>query len=130
MQQQKLSIYALLPIFITHITPVSVTWIMYKLRAVRLLNLPCVCVCVSVVAGVYVFVNIKRLMNASHLKTYNSRGMSSLVCTDLSDEEPHRQVGLDRVMTSGSLAGIMISTLARTQEIRFDSCSRCNISHF
>ena len=39
--------------------------------------------------------------------------MSVLVCTDLSGKEPHRQVGMGRVMTSGSLGGVMLSTLAQ-----------------
>ena len=30
-----------------------------------------------------------------------------IVCTDLSDKMPHRQVGVDRVVTSGSLGGVM-----------------------
>ena len=36
-----------------------------------------------------------------------------LVRTDLSSKEPHRQVGVGRMVTSGSLGGIMVSTLAR-----------------
>ena len=38
-----------------------------------------------------------------------------VVCTDLSDSgmEPHRLVGIDRVMTSASLGGVVVSTLAR-----------------
>ena len=34
-----------------------------------------------------------------------------VVCTDLSGKERHRQVGMDRVMTSRSPGGVMISTL-------------------
>ena len=33
--------------------------------------------------------------------------------TDLSDKEPHRQVDVDRVMISGRLGGVMVSTLAQ-----------------
>ena len=36
-----------------------------------------------------------------------------VVCTNLSDKEPYRQVNVDRVTTSGSLAGVMVSVLAR-----------------
>ena len=35
-----------------------------------------------------------------------------IVCTDLSSKEPHRQVSMGRVITSGSPGGIMVSTLA------------------
>ena len=35
------------------------------------------------------------------------------VCTDLSSKEPHRQVGMDRMVTSGSLGGEMVSILAQ-----------------
>ena len=35
-----------------------------------------------------------------------------VVCTHLSGKEPHRQVGVGRVVESGSLGGVMISTLA------------------
>ena len=38
--------------------------------------------------------------------------MSVVVCTDLSGKEPHRQVGVGREVTSGSLGGVMFSTLA------------------
>ena len=37
---------------------------------------------------------------------------SVVVCTDLSDKELHSQVGMDRVVTSGRLGGVMVSTLA------------------
>ena len=35
------------------------------------------------------------------------------VCTDLSGKEAHRQVGMDKVVTSRSLAGVMVSTMAQ-----------------
>ena len=38
-------------------------------------------------------------------------GMSVVVCTDLSGKEPQRPVGLGRVVTSGSLGGVKVSTL-------------------
>ena len=47
------------------------------------------------------------------------------VFTDLSGKEPHRQVGLARAMTSGSLSGVMVNTLAQ-----FNSHTRRNISNF
>ena len=33
-----------------------------------------------------------------------------VVCTDLSDKEPHRQVDIDRVMASWSLGDIVVCT--------------------
>ena len=36
-----------------------------------------------------------------------------VVCIDLSVKEPHRELGLDRVVTSGSLSVVMVGTLAR-----------------
>ena len=35
-----------------------------------------------------------------------------VVCTNFSSKEPHRQVGLDRVVASGSLGSVMVTTLA------------------
>ena len=35
------------------------------------------------------------------------------VCTDLSGKEPHRQVGVGKMVTSGSLGGVMVGILAR-----------------
>ena len=35
-----------------------------------------------------------------------------LVCVDLSDKEPHRQVGVDKVMALGSLGGEMVFMLS------------------
>ena len=42
---------------------------------------------------------------------YNSWGTSVVVCTDLSGKEPYKQIGMGRVVTSGSLCGVMVSTL-------------------
>ena len=53
----------------------------------------------------YVIISIK--------KTYNSRGMSLLVCTDLSVKAAHRKVGMDSMVTSGILGGVMVSTLSQ-----------------
>ena len=36
-----------------------------------------------------------------------------VVCTDLSGKEPHRQVGVGRVVASRSLSSVMVSTLAQ-----------------
>ena len=38
--------------------------------------------------------------------------MSVIVCTDLSGKESPRQVGVGTEVTSGSLGGVMVSTLA------------------
>ena len=39
--------------------------------------------------------------------------MSVVGCTDLSDKELHRQVAVGKVVTSGSLCGVMVSILAQ-----------------
>ena len=53
-----------------------------------------------------------------------------MVCTDLSGKEVYI-VGVGRVMSSGSLGGVMVSTLAQNaREGGFDSSSKHNISHF
>ena len=52
--------------------------------------------------------------------TYNSRRTSVVISTDLSSKEPLRQVGMDRVVTSGRLGGIMATMLARNTR---DVCS-------
>ena len=49
-------------------------------------------------------------------------------CSDLPVKEPDRLIGVDRVMTLGSLGDISVSTPA--QRCGFDSCFKCNISHF
>ena len=36
-----------------------------------------------------------------------------VVCTNLSGKEPHRQAGIGKVVTSGSLGDVMVSTLAQ-----------------
>ena len=40
-------------------------------------------------------------------------GMSVVVCTDLSGKEPHSNVGVVTVVTSGSLGGVMVSILVQ-----------------
>ena len=46
-------------------------------------------------------------MDITNEKTYNSRGMSEIVCTDLSEgqQSPHKVIG------SGSLGGTTVRTL-------------------
>ena len=39
--------------------------------------------------------------------------MNAVVCTDLSDKGPHRQVSVGRVATLGSLSGVKVSTLVQ-----------------
>ena len=39
--------------------------------------------------------------------------MTAAVCTDLSGKELHRQVGMSSIVTTGSLVGVMVSTLAQ-----------------
>ena len=51
----------------------------------------------------------------------------SNLCTDLSGKEPHRQVGVGKVVTSRSLGDIMVSTLAWNAR---DVGCRLNISLF
>ena len=51
-------------------------------------------------------------MDVNHLKHLQFQGKSVVVCTDISEKEPHRQVGVDRMMTSGSIGGEMGSTIA------------------
>ena len=36
-----------------------------------------------------------------------------IICTDLSGKEPHTLVGVDRVVTSESLSGLIVSTLVQ-----------------
>ena len=48
---------------------------------------------------------------------YNSRGMSVVVCTDVSGQETHREVGVGRPVTSGSLSGVMSSTLVQNARV-------------
>ena len=40
--------------------------------------------------------------------------VSVVVCTDLSGKEPHTEVGVGRVIVSGSLGGVMVSLVACT----------------
>ena len=66
--------------------------ILYKLCAVWLLNLPCVGLFVYEVTDcLYVIASIKRLIIPG--------GTSVEGCTDLSDKELHRQVGVNIVIS-------------------------------
>ena len=42
-----------------------------------------------------------------------------VVCTDLSGKKPHRQVGVGKVIATGSLGSVMVR----------EFCSRCNVCH-
>ena len=81
-------------IFFNPVTLFAVIMILYKLRAVWLLNLPCVKKdhCMDI-------------CNSKHYNTYHSKRTSVVVCTDLRYQELHRQIGLGRVVKSGSLGG-------------------------
>ena len=53
-----------------------------------------------------------------------------MVYTNLSAKEPHKPVGLDSVMTSGSLGGVTVNTLSRNAvNVGAIPTLRCNISH-
>ena len=55
-----------------------------------------------------------------------------VVCIDLSGKELHRQVSMDKVVTSDILGGVMVRTLAwnaRNVDL-IPTDSRCNVSHF
>ena len=60
-----------------------------------------------------IIVSIKLTSGHKPLKTHNSRWTSVVVCTDVSGNEPVRQVSVVRVIALGSLGGIMVSTLLR-----------------
>ena len=55
-----------------------------------------------------------------------------VVCTDLSGKETHGQMNVNRLMTSGRLGGVMVSTHTNPEckICGFYSCSRHNIFHF
>ena len=64
---------------------------------------------------------------------YKPKGASVVVvvCTHLSGKELHTQVGLDRVIASGSLGGVMVITLVQSgKKCGFESCSRHNFLPF
>ena len=50
------------------------------------------------------------ICSCKHYKSYNSNGASVVVCTDLSGKEPHIQVGMGSMVTSGSQGGVIVST--------------------
>ena len=56
---------------------------------------------------------------------------TAIACTDLSGKDLHRQIGMDTMLTSWSLGGVMVSTLgSECKRCGFNFCSRLNISHF
>ena len=64
-------------------------------------------------------------------KTYNSRGMSVIVCTDLSGKEPLSQVGAGMMVALGSPTGVMVSTVSpECKRCGFGCHSTCNTSSF
>ena len=92
------------PIFITPTKLVAVTRILYKFHTVCLLNLHRLCLYMDI-ACMYVIVNIRRLK-------FMGGGTNVVVYLDISGKELQRQVGVSRVVISGSLGGVMIRTLA------------------
>ena len=58
-----------------------------------------------ITACLYIIVSIKRLTSPG--------GMSVVDCTDLSGKEPHRYVGIDKMVTSGSVGGVIVGTLVQ-----------------
>ena len=69
----------------------SMTRILHKLCAVWLLNLLCICIC-KAIACMYIIVGIKRLTIPEVVLL--------VVIIELSDQEPHRQVGMGKMMIS------------------------------
>ena len=57
--------------------------------------------------------NNQRTFSKSFTKLFGVKFGIVVVCTDPSGKEPHREVGVGRMVTSGSLCGVMVSTLAR-----------------
>ena len=76
-----------MPLIAVTINPMT----LYNICDLASLNLPWLDICM-VTAYMYAIVRTK--------KTYNSRGMSGVVCIDLSGKETHRAVGVGRVVTS------------------------------
>ena len=84
--------------FTTPMSLVAVTRILYKLCSVQSLNLLCVCI----------YVRSLPVCNCKYKKAYNSRGDTDLTC-----KKQHRQIGVRRVLTSGSLGDVMVRILAQ-----------------
>ena len=54
-----------------------------------------------------------------------------VVCTHFSGKEPYRHVGMGRLVTSGSLCDVMVSTLTRnTRDVGLVPALRTMFSHF
>ena len=56
--------------------------------------------------------------------------MIVVVCTDLLGKETRRKVSMDRVVTSGSICGVMVITLVLNRRDVGSILARHNISHF
>ena len=77
------------------------------------------------------FIDINHLKDLQFQAGGGGGRSSVIVCTDLSDKEPHRQSGTDRVIVSGRLNSLMVSMLATEwQEVRVRILFTPNISHF
>ena len=65
----------------------------------------------------YVIVSIETICRQKAFKkSHNSRKISvAVVCTALSGNEPHRQVGMNRMMSSGRLDGVIVNTLVASR---------------
>ena len=51
--------------------------------------------------------------NCKHEKSYSSRRTNVVICIDLSGKELHTQVGTGRMVTSGTLGGVLVSTMTQ-----------------
>ena len=68
----------------------------------------------------YVIVSVNQLMDVSQLKDLQ---LQSDVCIPLR-QGPHRQVGVDSVMTSGRPSGVMVRTPAqKARDVGSFSCA-------
>ena len=61
------------------------------------------------VSCLYVIVSTKPLLSVKPFNIFQFQQMIVVVCIDFSDKERHRQVGVGRVVISGSLGGVMVS---------------------
>ena len=53
-----------------------------------------------------------------------------MVCTDLSGKEPHRQLGIDKVMIYGTLVGVVVKTLAGSARGVGLYATQAHVHHF
>ena len=61
--------------------------------------------------SMYIYGHCLNVCNCKHFNTYNPRGTSVVIYTDLSGKELHSQVGMGRLMISGNIADVIVSTL-------------------